>query len=222
MTDLARAQTSSGLKVYAVLVGIALVSGLGIAVVHELTRPRVAEQRQILLSRAVLHVLPDATAYHGLGAQSDGTFDILPDSTDSGLFLGIGRAGRPAGIAITATGMGYQDRISLIYGLDPVHQRLLGLRVLESRETPGLGARIMDDPRFLSAFEQLGLQFDSDGRVRALQISANARGKAGEIDGITGATVSVRAVARIVTSSLLRWLPAFNGAYPELAENADG
>ncbi len=222
MTVLAGARTSSERRVYTVLVGIALVAGLGIAAVHELTRPRVAEQRLILLSRAVFDVLPTAADYYALRERPDGTFEVLPDSTDTGLFLGVDEAGDPVGIAITATGMGYQDRIALIYGLDPERRHLLGLRVLESRETPGLGARIVDDPRFLAAFEALELKFDDRGRVRALQIAANARPEAGEIDGITGATVSVRAVARIVSSSLKRWLPAFDGAYPELAEEADG
>ena len=222
MTVLAGARTSSERRVYTVLVGIALVAGLGIAAVHELTRPRVAEQRLILLSRAVFDVLPTAADYYALRERPDGTFEVLPDSTDTGLFLGVDEAGDPVGIAITATGMGYQDRIALIYGLDPERRHLLGLRVLESRETPGLGARIVDDPRFLAAFEALELKFDDRGRVRALQIAANARPEAGEIDGITGATVSARAVARIVSSSLDRWLPEFDGAYPELAEHADG
>ncbi|MCC5871495.1 MAG: FMN-binding protein [Gammaproteobacteria bacterium] len=222
MTDLTRSQAPSELRVYTVLVGIALVAGLGIAAVHELTRPRVAEQRLILLSRAVFDVLPAAVDYHALRERPDGSFEVLLESTDTGLFLGVDAAGDPVGIAITATGMGYQDRIALIYGLNPERRHLLGLRVLESRETPGLGARIVDDPRFLAAFEALELKFDDRGRVRTLQIAANARPGAGEIDGITGATVSVRAVARIVSSSLKRWLPAFDGAYPALREDTDG
>lgn len=222
MTDLARAQAASSLRVYTVLVGIALVAGLGIAIVHELTRPRVAEQRLALLSRAVLDVLPAAVDYQGLRRRNDGTFEVLTESEGAELYLGVDQAGDPAGIAISASGMGYQDRISLIYGLDPLRGRLLGLRVLESRETPGLGARIVDDPAFRAGFEQLELQFDDHGQVRALQVSANARPGRGEIDAITGATVSVRAVARIVSSSLERWLPQFDGRYPELTEDADG
>ena len=47
--------------------------------------------------------------------------------------------------------MGYQDVIRiLLYGYSPEHQAIVGMRVLESRETPGLGDKIEKDPAFLA------------------------------------------------------------------------
>jgi electron transport complex protein RnfG len=111
------------------------------------------------------------------------------------------------GFAIAAQGMGYQDRIGLLYGIDPAQRRLLGLRVLESRETPGLGARIVDDPAFLEPFHDLPLTPDATGQPLPLRIARGER-RPGEIDGITGATVSSVAVARIVNESVAAWWPS--------------
>ncbi|MEX2482039.1 MAG: FMN-binding protein [Gammaproteobacteria bacterium] len=211
----------SALAVQGVLVAIALVAGLVIASVHELTRPRVAAQRAALLADAVLDVLPGAVAYDGYALRADGRLERLPSPQDAALFVGRDGTGQRVGVAIAAAGMGYQDRIQLLYGVDPDAGRLLGLRVLESRETPGLGARIVDDAAFLQGFVMLQLQFDDSARVRPLRL-ARAGAEAGEYDGITGATVSARAVGRILSASLAEWLPRLRDPAALAGGHGDG
>jgi electron transport complex protein RnfG len=118
--------------------------------------------------------------------------------------------------------MGYQDTIRLVYGLDFPDGRLLGMRVVASRETPGLGARIVDDADFVQGFASVVLQFDEEGAVQSLTVSEEARHEVGEIDAITGATVSTEAVARIISDSLRDWLPALRAQYEDLMGNARG
>lgn len=216
----ATTQDTSAARMHGVLVGIALTAGLLIALVHEATQPRVAAQRAALLTRSVAAVLPQAVTF----ASYDERLQRLPAALDPGaaLFLGVDGAGRPVGVAVPAGGMGYQDRIGLVFGFEPDAGRMLGMRVLESRETPGLGARIVDDADFLEGFEQLVLQFDDQGRPLPIRVVADARPEAGEVDGITGATVSVRAVARIIGSSLEVWLPRLEPWYPPEPEVGDG
>lgn len=204
------------------LVVVAVVAGFAIAGVHELTRPWVAEQRATLLGRSVLDVLPDAVTFEAYRLRADGSLERLEEPDAAALFLGRDPDGQVAGVAIPASGFGYQDRIGLVYGVDPAQRRLLGMRVLESRETPGLGARIADDPEFLASFVNLELSLDDAGRPRPLRIAATARAGPGEIDAITGATVSVRAVARIVSESLAEWLPRLDGHPFHLEASADG
>jgi electron transport complex protein RnfG len=70
-------------------------------------------------------------------------------------------------------------------------QRLTGLVILENRETPGLGARIAHDEAFLGQFR---------GRELPLgDLSAS-------VDAISGATVSSRAVMRLVSSAASAWV----------------
>lgn len=188
--------------VYAALTGIALVAGIAIALAHELSAPRVAEQRHQAIADAVLHVLPGAVAWQGFAPGADGSLaPLAADPASAAVYAGFDGAGRRVGFAVPAQGMGYQDRIVLLYGVDLAGRRLLGLRVLESRETPGLGARIADDPGFLGQFDGLPVLLDDRGQPRGWSVVRGARGP-GEIDAITGATVSSAAVARIVSESL--------------------
>ena len=49
--------------------------------------------------------------------------------------------------------MGYQDVIRVLYGYSFDTEAIIGIRVLESKETPGLGDKIETDPDFLGQLE---------------------------------------------------------------------
>jgi Na+-translocating ferredoxin:NAD+ oxidoreductase subunit G len=212
----------SVLRIQAVLVTIALVSGLAIATVHEWTRPMVQAQRGGLLGNAALEVLPGAVSYRIYARGADGSLEPHPGGEGAELFVGLDDQGRAVGAAIVGSGMGYADTIQLVYGLDPAAARLLGMRVVASRETPGLGSLIVDDPRFVGGFTQVVLQFDEGGELQSLRVRDEPQYERGEIDTLTGATVSARAVARIINRSLAEWLPLLRASYAELTGNERG
>jgi electron transport complex protein RnfG len=212
----------SVLRVQAVLVSIALVAGLAIATVYEWTRPMVQAQRGGLLGDAALEVLPAAVTYRIYARDGDGGIAPHPGGEGAELFIGLDDAGQPAGAAIVASGMGYQDVIQLVYGLDPGSVRLLGMRVVGSRETPGLGSRIVDDQRFVGGFTQVKLQFAAGGELQTLQLRGAPEYERGEIDTLTGATVSAQAVAGIIDRSLAEWLPLLRAHYDGLTRKDDG
>ena len=62
------------------------------------------------------------------------------------------KAGKLIGVAVEAMGQGYADTIHFLYGYDPINQRIIGFKVLESKETPGIGSRIETDKRFFFFF----------------------------------------------------------------------
>ncbi|MFU8896770.1 MAG: FMN-binding protein [Gammaproteobacteria bacterium] len=210
------------MRIQLVLVVIALVSGLSIAMVHELTRPMVLAQRGGLLGGAALEVLPGAASYRIYARDDDGGLVALPDADGAELFLGLDERGDPVGVAIVASGMGYQDTIQLVYGLDPRAGRLLGMRVVAARETPGLGSLIVDDEDFVQGFAQVMLQFDAEGEPEPLRLSDRPRYEQGEIDAISGATVSVRAVTRIISRSVAEWLPLLRAHSPAFTGDEHG
>jgi Na+-translocating ferredoxin:NAD+ oxidoreductase subunit G len=213
---------TGALRAQAVLVGIALVAGLAIATVHELTRPMVHAKRGDLLGDAALAVLPNAVNYRTYARGSDGSLAPLRGTDGAELFLGLDASGKAVGVAIAGSGMGYQDTIRLVVGLDPRQGRLLGMRVVASRETPGLGSLIVDDADFVSGFSSVVLRFDGEGDLLPLRVREQARHEHGEIDAISGATVSVRAVARIINTSLAEWLPLLRVHYEDLAGGKHG
>jgi len=76
--------------------------------------------------------------------------------------------------------------------------------VLESKETPGLGDKIETDSAFTANFEALDVSLDESGGAIANPIvfaKPGQKSQAWQIEGITGATISAKAVTRILHDS---------------------
>lgn len=93
--------------------------------------------------------------------------------------------GNLLGLFYNVTGEGWST-FELAVGVDPVTQQVVGARVIEHQETPGVGSRITED-EFLSQFQGKSL---ADPFQTGL-----------DIQGITGATVSVRGFSKTVSES---------------------
>ena len=181
---------------YRTLVGAAIISGAVLATTFELTREPILVQQRAALSAAVLAVLPTATRYQAYRFDPEsGLSNADDDLLASNCFTGFDATGKLVGHAIAAAGMGYQDRVSLLYGLGPDAQTITRLRVLANRETPGLGSKIATDAGFLNQFQGLSL----DHPIEAVR--AGRRQHPWQIDTITGATISSRTVARLINDS---------------------
>ncbi|MGY6554850.1 MAG: FMN-binding protein [Wenzhouxiangella sp.] len=213
---------ASVLRIQGVLVAIALIAGLAIAMVHEWTRPMVMAQRGGLLGDAALQVMPGAASYRIYVRTDQGGLRLLGEGDVPELFIGLDQQGRTVGAAIVGSGMGYADIIQLVYGVDPAAGRLTGMRVVASRETPGLGSVIVDDRDWVESFTRIHLPFDGQQRLRNLRVRSNANHEQGEVDAISGATVSVASVTRIINLSLAEWLPILHAEFDELAGGGRG
>ena len=114
------------------------------------------------------------------------------------------------GFAVPAAGMGYQDRIGLIFAYDPFRERIVGISVLDSRETPGLGDRIGYDKTYMANFAALPVELDASGYLAhdLVPVKPGAKTQTWHIDTISGATVSSRAAVDIVNHGAHRWLAA--------------
>jgi electron transport complex protein RnfG len=102
--------------------------------------------------------------------------------------------GRLAGWVAKAKGMGYGDRIELLVGLDPDVEKLTGLFILDQKETPGLGNRIIE-PAWRD-------QFIDKSTDKPLIVVKGKSASAGQINAITGATISSRSVTNLVNATV--------------------
>jgi electron transport complex protein RnfG len=126
---------------------------------------------------------------------------------------GYAEDGSLVGVAVQAQGMGYQDVIRILYGYDPARDAIIGMQVLASKETPGLGDKIEKDPAFLANFDALDVSLAPDGRSLQHEIAAVKGGEKShpwQIDGITGATISSKAIAAMLRESSAQWVPAIH------------
>jgi electron transport complex protein RnfG len=180
-----------------------LCSGLAVAGIFLATQPRIERNRAEALEKAVYHVLQGATRRAAFVLRGDALAPFedaqghLP--REPAVYAGYDLEGRLVGFAIPAEGPGFQDTVKLLYGVDVGRRRVIGLQVLESRETPGLGDKIVKDQGFLANFRDLAL----DPEILAVK---RGRSRPNEVDAISGATISSNAVVRIINEANRQWL----------------
>lgn len=161
----------------------------GLQAIHLLTRERIAEARLARERAALALVLP--ASQHDNDLLADRIHLRAPRWLGSNEALAVHRARRsnaPAALAIEAVAPdGYAGPIRLLVGVD-AHGRLLGVRVTEHRETPGLGDPIAAERSdWHRQFIGRGLGYPPHERWRV-------RRDGGDFDQLAGATVSPRAV----------------------------
>jgi RnfABCDGE-type electron transport complex G subunit len=172
-----------------VLTSIGLLSGSFLATVGHLTKERIALNKQREIDEAIIQVVPGTVSSQKLYEERD--FSIYGGKDEKGNIIGF---------AIHASGIGFQDKITLMLGTTPSLERINRLAILEQKETPGLGAKITDSEFFLMYWENR----DSSGPLTLHKpaVSSPEELSPTEVNTITGATISSEAVLSIVNSSL--------------------
>lgn len=210
MTAGASSSRSEVVRLVATLTIAGLFSGLSIVVAYRATLPRIQANQRAALERAVFEVLPGTTRLERLTWDGTTLKSASAGESSESIFAGFDAAGRLVGYAVPGSGAGFQDTIKLIFGVDPTASKMLGMTVLESRETPGLGDKIYKDPSFAREFRDLVL----DPTIEL--IKGHGEG-ANQVDAITGATISSRAVVKILNQANAVWRPRIAAATPPAA-----
>ena len=188
---------SSSVRLVTTLATAGALAGLAIVLVFQWANPHIEAWRAEVLAEAVTEVIGGAERYQTaflVGSE----FAWAPDADTTELdrvYVGYDGDGRPVGVAGVGGEPGFQDVIRLMFGYDPETGDVIGMKVLESKETPGLGDKIEKDSTFLEAFARVASPLVGLKRGRE-------RGADGEVTMITGATISSRAVIDIINHRL--------------------
>lgn len=188
--------STSAVRLVGTLAVAGALAGLAIVMVFQWANPRIEAHRALVLAQAITEVLGGAERYETVYLEN-GTLTPQPADT-SGLdrvYVGYDDADQPVGVAMQAAEAGFQDIISLIFGYDPGTGDLMGMKVLESKETPGLGDKIEKDSTFVGAFRGVGTPLVGVKADRASGVHE-------EVVMITGATISSRAIVAIINHRL--------------------
>lgn len=208
----------SSLRLVLTLAVAGLISGVAIIGIYEATLPTITTNKALELQAAVLKVLPGVSRMQAL-VYRDGELlaDTEPAKDEPVVYGGYDAGGAFVGYAIPGAGPGFQDTIGLLYGYAPERKLVVGMEILESRETPGLGDKIYKDAEWVAGFEALAVE------PEIVAVKKGTRAADNEIDAITGATISAKAVVRIINETHVAWqdrLPP-PGAEPDLVEAGD-
>ncbi len=182
---------STTARMIIVLAVITTISGGILASWDSFTQPKIEQHRLEKIRSAVADVLPPHDHYEEM--QEDGkTF-----------YVGKDASGNTVGIAFRAAGSGFQGEIAMMVGVAPDFAEITGVAILEQIETPGLGSKIDRDPGNRQNPDWFTEQFQ--GVPTSPDITALKNEKPDqptEVQAITGATISSRAVVYILNRSL--------------------
>jgi len=186
---------SASIKSVLVLTVICLVSALGLSWVNKKTKDKIKLEEEKFTLRSLRKALPK--------------FDNSPDK-DTVLIKAEGESyciyrarqgGKIVGVAIPVVDpKGYSGNVKVLVGILP-DGSISGVEVLSHAETPGLGARIEE-----RKFREGLIWTCKDCKERRRRNLSNTKWKVkkdgGDIDEISGATISSRAMVRAVSKAL--------------------
>ena len=205
------AQASSWEMIRA-LGGIGILCSILIVFAFQVTLPIIEKNKTEYLEKSIFKVLAGATSRTTYRITDDSNVELMQADEPKArkVYAGYNDSGELVGIAIEASGQGFQDVIRILYGYSPEKKAVIGFTVLESKETPGLGDKIQNDPAFLSNFEALDVSLNEGGSAPKNPIEMAKSGNKHnpwQIEAITGATISSRAVTKIMKQSTEELIP---------------
>jgi electron transport complex protein RnfG len=188
-------------RLVATLAVAGALAGLLLVFVDQATREQIRENRRGAVRDAVAQVLGEpakivsfTVGEKGLEPEVEPNYEVDTERLDR-VFAGYADAEgtQLIGFAIAYQRTGFQDAIRLIFGYDPRTRQVLGVKVLEHKETPGLGDKIEQEP-FLGPMR---------GQVLDLVAVKPGKGSGGasEVDTVTGATISSGWVIKIINEA---------------------
>jgi electron transport complex protein RnfG len=190
---------------------VGLVASFLLVATFVVTTPYIEANLAAYLEQAIGEVLPGmATKATWIADENGLRPETNPSEPGDRIYVGYDANGTFLGVAVPAQGQGYADVIRIIYGYNPDCSCIVGMKVLESRETPGLGDRIEKDPDFRANFQSLSVRWSrSAGAIEGLieLIKRGPRSNDWEIHGISGATISSRAITDILNAANGRLVP---------------
>lgn len=178
------------------------LAGTFVVGVYKVTLPSIQRYAAARLDGAVREVLRAPVRWDTLYLVNDRLTRAAP-GTDDGhestrAFVGFDAQGKRTGVAVQAAEPGFQAELTLMIGFDPSDGTIIGYTVLDQKETPGLGDKIERDTAFVHQFA---------GKVAPLAGSRTATTDRSKVQTITGATISSRAVLRIINNAVAAWRP---------------
>jgi len=165
----------------------AAVSGLSLALVRDVTKDRIAEQELKNIKEPAIRAIFDGLDNDPVAER----VEIPLDEKNTLVGFPASQAGAPMGVALEGGGKGYGGSVNVMVGVQP-DGTIAGIGITGHSETPGLGARCTEAPFLEQCVGQstAGVATAADG---------------GQIEAISGATITTVAVVDAVNAALAHY-----------------
>lgn len=156
------------IKLSGILCAITLVASLLLAGVNKLTLPRIAQAEVLATESAMKSIIPEAD-----------NFEEIVENV-----FKAKKGEETAGYCVTVTPSGFAGQIKMLVGIGTDY-KVKGIEILSHSETAGLGAKATDS-KFKDRFKE---------KNPYITVVKGETQSPDEVQAITGATITSRAVA---------------------------
>ena len=162
---------------------IAAITTCLLALAHSLTLEPIANQVKKTQEKAMKTIIPSASGFREIQTEKTGNIDRVFESYSGNETLGI---------IVELSPGGYSGDINMMVGILKAENKIAGMRILKHSETPGLGA--------LAVKEKFFRKYDNRKLV-PLRVTRSSPGE-NEIEAITGATITTKAITDAVNEAI--------------------
>jgi Na+-translocating ferredoxin:NAD+ oxidoreductase subunit G len=174
-----------------ILAAFSLVACVGLSFVYAATKDRIANQASVQLKASLKELFPEADNFKDVTADVGASFK---GATLAAAYL-VERSGAPLGMAIKASGNSYGGPATLLVGVG-IDRRIAGVRVLDSKDTPGLGYNAMNPSYFVDKATKKTFPGQFTGKALTDGFVVKK-----DVVAITAATISSKALTGIIKAS---------------------
>lgn len=177
-----------------ILLFITALAGLALGGAYSITKGPIAETAAKEKQAAMIEILPQA-----------GEFKEFEDKTNEKILeVNAGyKDGEIIGYALKVAPKGYAGAIEMMIGISN-DGTIGGIKILSHSETPGLGANA-PNPEFSGQFEKKSID-------NSLEVVKTGASKENEVQALTGATITSRAVTDGVNDAVEFYKSTLKGA----------
>ena len=162
---------------------IGIISGGVLSQIDNWAKPLIEANRKAATERAIYLVQPNGKSYEKIEKAPLEIYKVFDENKNL------------TGYAIVNSGNGYGGEIRLMAGLSKDLDKITAIEILELSETPGLGTKVTEAP-YKDQYKGLSTQPEVE------YIKGSPPTKPNEIQTITGATISSKAVVAIINDGL--------------------
>ncbi len=165
------------IKMSLILGLICILAAGSLAYVYSITKPKIEQYKREALLDSLKLVIPGAVKFD----------ETIADKK----WTGYDSNGTAVGVAIKTMATGYGGPIQILFGMNN-EKKITKIIIIDQNETPGLGTKIKTEG-FLNQYE---------GKSQDEVVLKKDDPQNGQIDAITAATISSRAVTNAINKSM--------------------
>ncbi len=170
------------IKIVGVLTIVCLVCALFLSLAESMAREKINYNESKAVKKAIFDIVDECKDVKEVSIKGTKIYKLF-DGKNS--LIGYG---------FLATGEGYQGKIKIMAVTDKDFNKLLGIEIISSQETPGLGAKI-NEGFFKNQFRSLNIKVP-------IEYTKSEVKKDNQIKAITGATISSKSVVNILNKAI--------------------